>query len=310
MNGWPELHYPAWRETCAALHLWVQILGKYRLAQTPWLNHSWHATLYVTPRGLSTGPVPDGGRSITLGLDFCEHCFTAEADGGGAARFALEPMSVAAFFERAKAAIAEVGGAPVMNGRPNEIPDAAPFAEDHKSRPYDAAAVERFHQALLRVDAVFRHFRTGFIGKASPVHLFWGGLDLAVTRFSGRRAPLHPGGIPNLPDAVTREAYSHEAASAGFWPGGSGAEDAMFYAYSYPEPAGFRNWPVEPAAARYDPGLREFLLAYDVVRSSDDPEATLLRFLQTTYEAAAETGGWDRAALECDLGRPRLPRAL
>jgi hypothetical protein len=285
-------------------------VGKYRLAHTPWVNHSWHATLYVTPRGLTTGVVPDDGRSITLDLDFRDHRLVARADQGASEGFALESMSVADFFARTRRAIATVGGSPEIHEQPNEIPNPVAFAADTRVRSYDAAAVERFHSALLRIHRVFEHFRTSFVGKVSPVHLFWGAFDLAVTRFSGRRAPLHPGGIPHLPDAVTREAYSHEVSSAGFWPGGGGVAEAMFYSYAYPAPDGFRTAPVKPSAARFDEGLGEFLLPYAAVQSSDDPEGTLLEFLQTTYEAAAETGRWDRAALECELGRPKTPRPV
>ena len=309
-NRWPELDYPEWRDTCSALHLWSQIAGKYRLAHAPWVNHSWHATLYVTPRGLTTGGVPDTERTIALDFDFFEHRFHARADGGATASFALEAMSVADFLERARQAIAGVGGSPEIHGAPSEIPDSIPFAEDTEQRPYDAAAVERFHIALLRVERVFSRFRTSFVGKVSPVHLFWGAFDLAVTRFSGRPAPLHPGGAPHLPDEVVREAYSHEVSSAGFWPGGAGVDEAMFYAYAYPEPEGFRSWKVEPRGAFYDTTLKEFLLPYEAVRSAGDPDGALMRFLQSTYEAAAETGGWDRPALECELGRPGVPRAL
>ena len=310
MNAsWPALHYSEWHETCSALHLWTQIAGKYRLAHTPWVNHSWHATLYVTPRGLTTGLVPDGG-GVTLDFDFFDHRLAARSASGATSGFTFEPMSIAAFFERTKEAIAGVGGTPTMHGAPSEMPEPVPFAEDATQRPYDADAVARYHQALLRVDEVFRQFRTSFLGKVSPVHLFWGALDLAVTRFSGRRAPLHRGGIPSLPDAVTQEAYSHEVSSAGFWPGGGGAEDAMFYSYIYPEPEGFRDARVEPAGAHYDATLGEFLLPYEDVRSASDPGAELLRFLRSTYEAAADCGKWDRDALECEPGRPRVPRAV
>ncbi|HEX7718795.1 MAG TPA: DUF5996 family protein [Woeseiaceae bacterium] len=306
---WPAIPYRDWSETCSALHLWTQIVGKYRLAHTPWVNHSWHATLYVTPRGLTTGVVPDAG-GITLDLDFFDQRLVARSASGGTDGFALEPMSIAAFFDRTKKAIAGVGGTATIHGVPSEIPAAIPFAEDSQPRPYDADAVARFHQALLRIDHVFRQFRTSYLGKVSPVHLFWGALDLAVTRFSGRRAPLHPGGIPGLPDTVTREAYSHEVSSAGFWPGGSGVEDAMFYSYAYPAPAGFREASVEPGDARFDDTLGEFLLPYEAVRTAADPEAELLRFLHTSYEAAAGLGNWDRAALDCKPGRPRVPRAV
>jgi hypothetical protein len=309
-GGWPALDYGQWRDTCTALHLWSQIVGKYRLAHAPWVNHSWHATLYVTPRGLTTGLVPDRGGAVTLDFDLCDHRLVAQAEGGASHGFPLEPMSVAAFLDRTRRAIAAVGGSPAMHGVPNEVPNAVPFEQDRQERPYDAPAVERFHRALLRIHTVFERFRTGFLGKVSPVHLFWGSFDLAVTRFSGRRAPLHPGGVPNLPDAVAREAYSHEVSSAGFWPGGNGVEEAMFYSYAYPEPKGFRERQVEPAEARFDSGLGEFLLPYEAVRGASDPDAALLRFLYSTYEAAAECGGWDRAALECALGRPGVPRPL
>jgi hypothetical protein len=307
---WPALPYDAWGETCTALHLWSQIAGKYRLAHAPWVNHSWHATLYVTPKGLTTGAVPDGERFISLSFDLCDHQFVARADGGATKGFPLEEMAVATFFGKAKEVIAAVGGSPVIHGAPNEVPDPVPFADDTKRRPYDRAAVERYHRALLSVEGVFSRFRTSFVGKVSPVHLFWGAFDLAVTRFSGRRAPAHPGGVPGLPDDVTREAYSHEVSSAGFWPGGPGVDGAMFYSYAYPEPDGFKDWKVQPADAHYDSNLGEFLLPYESVRSADDPDAVLMAFLESTYAAAAECGRWDRAALECEIGRPRVPRRV
>ncbi len=309
-SEWPVIAFPAWQETCKALHLWLQIVGKYRLAHTPWVNHSWHATFYVTPRGLTTGPIPDPGGAITLRFDFCDHALVAEAESGLRESFPLEPMSVAAFFDRTKRLVTSVGGEPSIHGHPNELPDVVPFASDTGARPYDRDAVRRFHKALIQIDRVFRRFRTGFVEKVSPVHLFWGSFDLAVTRFSGRPAPLHPGGFPNLPDAVTREAYSHEVSSAGFWPGGGGIDEAMFYSYAYPVPKGFADRTVEPVAARFDAKLGEFLLPYEAVRTSADPDATLMRFLQTTYEAAAETGGWNRAAMECEFGVPRVPRKI
>lgn len=310
METWPEIPYSQWRETCTALHLWSQIVGKYRLAHTPWVNHSWHATLYVTPRGLSTGPVPDVGGLVTLRLDFCDHVFVAEAEGGARAGFPLEPMSVAAFFRRTAQAIREVGGTPAMHGVPNEVADPVPFEDDEAERPYDANAVRRFHGAVVNVSRVFEQFRTAYLGKVSPVHLFWGSFDLAVTRFSGRPAPPHPGGVPGLPDSVTREAYSHEVSSAGFWPGGAGVEEAMFYSYAYPGPAGFKDRRVAPDEARFDDRLGEFVLSYDAVRRSRDPEATLLQFLESTYVAAADTGNWPRGDLECEPGRPRIPRRV
>jgi hypothetical protein len=310
MRAWPAIPYPDWRDTCTALHLWSQIVGKYRLAHTPWVNHSWHATFYVTPRGLTTGSVPDGERTISLTFDLCDHTLVAEAVGGQRERFALEAMSVADFLARTAEAVTRIGGQFGIHGRPNEVPEPVPFAEDLDVRLYDREAVERFHGALVRIDRVFHHFRTGFLGKVSPVHLFWGSFDLAVTRFSGRVAPPHPGGFPGLPDAVTREAYSHEVSSAGFWPGGGGVEEAMFYSYAYPVPDGFKDRRVEPDAARFDERLGEFVLPYEAVCADRDPEQALMRFLQSTYEAAAETGAWNRGALECTLGRPGVPRPM
>ena len=309
-TSWPDIPYEPWRETCSALHLYAQIVGKYRLAHTPWLNHSWHATLYVAADGLTTGLVPDGPGGIEIVIDLSAHAVRGAAADGRSDRFALGPMSVAEFHGRFRELVHAIGGVPTFHGRPNEIADAVPFAEDHRARPYDAAAVERFFAALVKIDGVLLRFRTGFLGKASPVHLFWGSFDLAVTRFSGRPAPLHPGGIPALPDAVTREAYSHEVSSAGFWPGGGGIDHPAFYSYAYPSPVGFAAAPVEPDGAFFHEGLGEFLLPYDAVRSAPDPEAALLRFLQSTYDAAADLGHWDRAALDCALGEPRQPRPI
>lgn len=310
-TDWPALPWNEWADTGEALHLWCQILGKYRLAHTPWAVHSWHATLYVVPRGLTTGPVPDANAHITLTLDVCDSRLVVEAEGGSRASVALEPMSVADFHARTRRAVKEVGGNFDIHGRPNELPDPVlAFVDDHTRRPYDAEAVRRYHQALVRIDRVFSRSRTAWLGKVSPSHLFWGSFDLAVTRFSGRPASLHPGGIPNLPDAVTREAYSHEVSSAGFWPGNGGTGEAMFYAYCYPTPDSFRHQHVEPAAAHWDAALGEFVLPYESVRAADNPEAELEAFLLSTYEAAAVTGDWDREALECETGVPRRPRQV
>ncbi|HEY8351949.1 MAG TPA: DUF5996 family protein [Sphingomonadales bacterium] len=307
---WPPLHYPEWAETCRALHLWCQMIGKYRLARTPWLNHSWHATLYSTGRGFTTGLVPDAAGGVEIVLDLIDHEVLGMTSEGRSARFALRPMSVAEFHGRLTALLDALGATATFHGVPNEIPDPVPFIDDHEERPYDAAAVTRFHQVIVAATRVLQRFRTGFIGKSSPVHFFWGSFDLAVTRFSGRRAPLHPGGVPHLPDAVAQEAYSHEVSSAGFWPGGGGLDHAAFYSYAYPMPAGFAAAPVAPAAARFDEQLGEFILPYDAVRTAEDPEATLLAFLESTYRAAADLGRWDRDALECPLGVPRRPRPL
>jgi hypothetical protein len=308
-NEWPNLPYVDWAQACAALNLQSQIVGKYRLAHTPWLNHSWHATLYVTPQGLTTGPVPDGDATVTLTFDLKEHALVGETVDRHA-RFPLEAMNVADFLERTTALVERLGGSMDICGVPNEVPEPIPFVDDTAQRPYDRDAVERFHRALLTIQRVFQRFRTGFLGKVSPVHLFWGSFDLAVTRFSGRRAPLHPGGIPGLPDAVRREAYSHEVSSTGFWPGGAGVDEPMFYSYAYPAPDGFADRSVEPAAARFDRNLGEFLLPYEAIRTSPDPEGDLMRFLQTSYAAAADLAGWDRPALECGFGMPRVPRPV
>ncbi len=250
------------------------------------------------------------GGCVSLGLDLPDHLFVAEADGGARETFDLSAMSVADFADRTAKAVRSVGSTFDIHGAPNELPEAVPFAEDTMERPYNAEAVERYHGALLRIVPVFEQFRTAFIGKVSPVHLFRGALDLAVTRFSGRLAPLHPAGIPNLPDDVAQEAYSREVLSAGFWTGGGGVNEAMFYSYAYPEPDGFVDQPVLPAQARYDETFGEFLLPYAAVRASDEPAAMLMAFLQSTYDAAAQTGNWVRTALECEPGRPRVPRHL
>ena len=307
---WPDIPYEPWRETCSALHLWLQIVGKYRLARTPWVNHSWHATFYVDARGLTTSLVPDRSGGIEIVFDLLDHLVAGAATDGRRAAFPLGPMSVAEFHGRFLDLLRSIGGTPEFDGRPNEVPEPIPFAEDKAERPYAAEAVTRFFHAMVAVDRVLKRFRTGYLGKVSPVHLFWGSFDLAVTRFSGRRAPLHPGGIPALPDAVTREAYSHEVSSAGFWPGGAGIDFPAFYSYAYPAPAGFADVRAAPEAAYFEKRLGEFVLPYDAVRRSSDPEATLMAFLQTTYDAAADLGCWDRAALECEIGLPRRPRRV
>ena len=308
--AWPDIPYEPWRETCSVLHLYAQIIGKYRLARTPWVNHSWHATLYVNARGFTTSLVPDVPGGVEIAFDLLDHTVVGATTSGRRERFSLGPMSVARFHERCLALIRSLGGTPELHGRPNEVPEPVPFAEDRVERAYDADAVTRFFQASVAVDRVLKRFRTSYVGKVSPVHLFWGSFDLAVTRFSGRRAPLHPGGVPGLPDDVTREAYSHEVSSAGFWPGGGTIDFPAFYSYAYPAPQGFANAQVAPGEAYYDETLGEYLLPYDVVRRSSDPEATLMDFLDTTYRAAADLGGWNREVLECAPGEPRRPRPL
>jgi hypothetical protein len=307
---WPDIPYEPWRDTCAALHLFTQIVGKYRLARTPWINHSWHATFYINSRGLTTSLVPDGPGGAEICFDLLSHAVIGSTTDGRTAQFSLGPMSVAAFHRRFRDLVGSLGGSPEFDGRPNEVPNPIPFVEDRAERPYASDAVTRFFYALMAVDQVLKHFRTGYLGKVSPVHLFWGSFDLAVTRFSGRSAPRHPGGIPALPDAVTREAYSHEVSSAGFWPGGGGVDFPAFYSYAYPTPDGFANAQPGPDAAYFDKRLGEFLLPYDAVRRASAPEATLMSFLSSTYQAAADLGGWDRAALECPLGVPGRPRPV
>ena len=295
---WPSLPLEAWSDTYATVHLWSQIVGKIRLAGSPWLNHSWHVTLYVTARGLSTSPIPHGARTFQIDFDFVDHQLTIESSDGRRRVFPLEPQSVAAFYRRLMSELDALDLHVRISRRPNEIPNPIRFDRDEAPRAYDPEYANRFWRVLVQADRVFKIFRTRFIGKCSPVHFFWGSPDLAVTRFSGRRAPEHPGGIPNLPDWVTREAYSHEVSSCGFWPGGGATPYPAFYAYAYPEPAGFPDAPVKPRGAFYSQDLREFLLPYDCVRESDRADETLLEFLQSTYEAAATLGRWDRGALE------------
>jgi hypothetical protein len=308
-SDWPTLDYNAWRETLHTLHLMTQIVGKARLAQTPWLNHSWQTPLYVTARGLTTGPIPHGGRVLDMEFDFVDRALRLRTEGP-AACVALGPTSIADFYAEVMGALGGLGVPIAIHGAPNELPEAVPFAEDRAQRPYDAAAAERFWRALVQADRVLKLFRTAFLGKASPTHFFWGSFDLAVTRFSGRSAPVHPGGVPHLPDAVAREAYSHEVSSAGFWPGGPGTPEAVFYSYAWPEPAGFRDMAVAPAAASFDATLGEFILPYEAVRSAANPDATLLEFLASTYAAAADLAQWDRVNLECGVGVPGKVRPV
>jgi uncharacterized protein DUF5996 len=306
---WPELPYAAWKETCATLQLWTQIVGKARLALTPWLNHSWHVTLYVTARGLSTPPIAVGSRALEIAFDFVEHVLFLRASDGRSRSFRLQPMAVAEFHAKFLAALAELGAPLRIDPLPNEIADPIPFAQDTTHAAYDAEFANRFWRVLLSSHDVFSFFRTAFLGKASPVHFFWGSFDLAVTRFSGRRAPAHPGGVPHLPDAVVREAYSHEVSSAGFWPGGGAIDYPAFYSYAYPQPEVFAQAKVRPAQAFFSCELSEFLLPYDAVRQAEDPARTLLDFLESTYGAAADCGRWDRNALDCApgaIGRPRV----
>jgi hypothetical protein len=295
---WPDIPLAAWQDTFATLHLWTQIVGKVRLTLTPWLNHSWHTTLYVTAKGLTTSPIPYEDRTFELEFDFTAHRLEVRSSDGRRDEVPLRPQSVAAFYGLLLEAMGRLDLSVRISRKPSELVDPIPFAEDEVHRSYDAEYVHRFWLALVQVDRVFKIFRTRFIGKASPVHYFWGAGDLAVTRFSGRRAPEHPGGIPNLPDWVTREAYSHEVSSCGFWPGGGAIDYPAFYAYAYPEPGGFRDMRVAPEGAFYSKDYGEFILPYDRVARAASPDDTLLEFLQSTYEAAAALGQWDREALE------------
>lgn len=307
---WPELPYAAWQDACATLQLWTQIVGKVRLAKTPWLNHSWQVTLHVTARGLATPPIPDGGRAFEIEFDFIDHVLWVRTSDGHSRQLMLKAMPVAEFYADLMIALSELGIVVRINSMPNEIADAVPFAADRAHAAYDRDHAHRFWLILLAAHGVFAHFRTGFLGKVSPVHFFWGSFDLAVTRFSGRRAPPHPGGVPRLPDAVAREAYSHEVSSAGFWPGGGPIDYPAFYSYAYPAPAGFAAAPVRPAQAFFSRELGEFILPYDAVRTAADPEGALMEFLQSTYDAAADLAQWDRAELECALGVPGRPRSV
>ncbi len=295
---WPPLPYEAWRDTAATLHLWLQIAGKVRLMHSPWVNHSWHVTLRTTTRGLVTRPVWHESAAFQIEFDFIDHHFAIRADDGRSASLPLEPQSTATFYRKVMSTLDELGLPVKINTMPNELPDPIRFDADDVHGAYDPEYANRYWRILVQTERVFEAFRARFIGKSSPVHYFWGSADLAVTRFSGREAPPHPGGIPHLPDWVAREAYSHEVSSAGFWAGGEQYPRAVFYSYAYPEPAGFSNAKVCPSAAYYDDALREFVLPYDEMRKAASQDSALLEFLQSTYEAASDLAGWDRRALE------------
>jgi len=307
LDAWPALPYPEWKDTFETLRLWLQIVGKVRLVQSPWVNHQWHVTLYVTSRGLTTSPIPHGERTFDLDFDFIDHVLAFKVSDGETAVLPLKPQTVAHFYSDVMAMLTALELPVKINRKPNELPDAIRFDHDDRHKTYDAEAAARFWRVLLQVDRVFKEFRSRFTGKCSPVHFFWGAGDLAVTRFSGRRAPTHPGGFPNMPDALIREAYSHECSSVGFWPGGEQQPYPFFFAYAYPSPTGFADAAVRPAEARFDKQLGEFVLPYDAVCESADPDAALLEFAQSTYEAAANLAGWDRAALEMTSPRHRRP---
>jgi len=297
-DPWPALPFPEWKDTNATLHMWTQIVGKIRLVQSPWVNHSWHTTLYLTARGMTTSPIPYGNRTFQIDFDFIDHQLLITTSDGEVGSMSLAPRSVADFYRELFAKLAELNIHVKIHTTPNEVVDAIPFDRDQEHAAYDPDYANRFWRALVQADRVFKQFRAGFIGKCSPVQFFWGSFDLACTRFSGRPAPEHPGGMPNFPDWVAREAYSHEVSSCGFWPGNEMVPQAVFYAYAYPTPEGFNTAKVQPDEATFNSDLGEFLLPYDVVRQAANPDETLLAFLQSTYEAAADLAGWNRTELE------------
>jgi hypothetical protein len=293
---WPQLPLEAWQDTYATLHMWTQIVGKIRLVQTPWINHSWHVALYLTARGLTTGPVPYGQRIFQIDFDFIDHQLNITTSEGYTKTIKLQPRSVADFYRAVMDALTALDIAVKINTMPNEVTDPIPFEQDETHQAYDAEYANRCWRVLLQCDRVFREFRSHFCGKVSPVHFFWGSFDLAVTRFSGEPAPEHPGGVPNLPDDVAKEAYNQEVSSAGFWPG-AGLGYPAFYSYAYPMPEGFKEAPVKPEQAFFHTDLGEFVLPYDAVREAENPDQQLLAFLHSTYQAAANAANWDQPAL-------------
>jgi len=297
IDQWPELPLAEWKDTLATLHMWTQIVGKIRLKQSPLENHWWNVPLYVTPRGLTTSAMPYNERLFQIDFDFIDHLLIIETTNGSKRMIPLRPQSVAEFYQEMMAALESLNMPVTIWTTPVEVPDRTPFEKDQKHAEYDPEYAQRCWRILVQSSRIFAKFRSRFIGKVSPVHFFWGAFDMAVTRFSGRPAPLHPG-VPNCGIFVMQEAYSHEVSSCGFWPGGSLVDEPAFYAYAYPEPEGFKDYPVLPSGAFYDKRISEFLLPYEVVRTSNSHDEVLLDFLQSTYEAAATNGNWDRRALE------------
>jgi len=295
---WPALPFSEWKDTAATLHMWMQIVGKIRLTLTPWVNHSWHVTFYLTPRGLTTSSIPYGLCTFEIAFDFIDRQLRIEKSDGARRAIELKPRSVADFYCAVMRTLSDLKLPVSINMMPNEIENPIAFDRDQGHRSYDREYAKRFWRVLLQSDRVFTMFRSRFCGKCSPVHFFWGSFDLAVTRFSGRPAPPHPGGVPHLPDAITREAYSQEVSSLGFWPGNAAAPVPIFYSYAYPEPPGFAEARIQPEAASYHAKMREFILPYDAVRTAESPDDMLLSFAQSTYDAASKLGKWDRAALE------------
>jgi hypothetical protein len=294
---WPPFPLAAWQDTYETLHLWTQIIGKIRVALAPKNNHWWHSTLYVTPHGLTTATIPDGTRSFQITFDFLQHQLLIETSDGMMRTIALAPYSVAAFYQAVMSTLKDMGIEVQIWTMPQEVADPIPFEQDEQHAAYDPDCAQRFWQILMQADRLLTVFRSRYAGKCSPVHFFWGSFDLAVTRFSGRRAPEHPGGVPHMADWVTREAYSYEVSSCGFWLGG-GLIEALFYAYAYPAPEGFKDYPIQPQEGFYSSDMQEFILPYEAVRQADDPDLRVLEFLQSTYEAAANLGNWDRATLD------------
>lgn len=307
VSAWPDLERLPLSPTLKTLHLWTQVIGKVRLMLTPWENHAWHVPFYLSPRGFITGLMAQPGLAVQAEFDLLAEVLILRTTAGDDSSLPLGPGRLSDFYDTALAAFRTAGIEVAIDPMPNELPDGVRFDRDHEMRGFDAAVARQYWRALLEMHRVFQLFRTRFMGKISPIHLFWGAFDLAVTRFSGREAPPHPGGAPFLNDAVAREAYSREVSSAGFWPNLDSSEGPCFYSYAYPMPGGYAAHPVRPAMARFDAALGEFVLPYAAVRASADPDQTLLDFLQTTYEAAADLAGWDRQRLDRDqglLGKP------
>jgi hypothetical protein len=296
-HSWPALPFAEWKDTAGTLHMWTQIVGKIRLTLSPWTNHSWHVTLYVTSRGLTTSPIPHGSHTFEIRFDFIDHELRIVKSDGATRILKLQSQSVAKFYEAVMNALNDLELPVKINLLPNEIENPIPFDQDEGHHSYDREYANRFWRVLVQSDRVFKDFRSRFCGKCSPVHFFWGSFDLAVTRFSGRAAPPHPGGVPHLPDAITREAYSQEVSSLGFWPGNAAMPAPLYYSYAYPEPSGFAETKLQPDAAFYESKLREFVLPYDAVRTAGNPDQVLLEFAQSAYDAASKLGKWDRDAL-------------
>ncbi len=309
--SWPAtLPIAAWQDTRDTLHMYTQMVGKTRLALAPMVNHWWQVALYLTPRGLTTSAMPYPDRTFSVDFDFVDHQLHIRASDGATRSLPLRPQAVADFYATYVEALRSLGFEVRIRPVPVEVETAIPFADDRTHASYDGDAANHWWRIMAAADRVMQQFRGEFLGKASPVHFFWGSFDLAATRFSGRRAPRHPGGAPNCPDYVMEEAYSHECSSCGLWPGGGPIAEPSFYSYAYPAPAGFADHPIGPEGARYDQGLGEFVLPYETVRAASSPDAALLEFLQSTYEAAAELGRWDRAALERGRGNAAPPSTL